>query len=384
MHVLISAQAAFCVVVLFVTGLFAVSFNRLSHRPTGFSAERVLTLDTVAHSAQPAVVWNQFAANLATVPGVETVAIAPWPLLVGYAQNSFLSINGSPPGSVLAYFLSVPPGWVDAMKLRLIDGRNLEARDISPGAAIVNETFARQFFNGENPVGKTFEKTYGARAPIRIVGLVNDAIYRDLHEPMLPVAYVPFQQVNARGEPLKTTRATLIVRTSTDNPLTLAPILRQQVPRTRPDFRVSNIRSQEEINRAQTIRERLLAMLALFFATVALLLAGIGLYGVLDYSVLQRRREFGIRIAIGAPAVNIARLVSFEVLGVVLVGAAAGLALGIASVRYIDTLFYEVKANDPAMLAVPSLTILAVAVLAALRPIIHAVRIDPVKMLRSE
>jgi ABC-type antimicrobial peptide transport system permease subunit len=136
--------------------------------------------------------------------------------------------------------------------------------------------------------------------------------------------------------------------------------------------------------RAQTLRERLLAMLGLFFAAVALLLAAVGLYGVLDYSVLQRRREIGIRMAVGAPAGNIARLVTVEIFAMVLVGALAGLALGVASVRYIEALLYGVKAGDPAMLALPALTILAAALLAALPAIFHAVRIDPVAMLRAD
>jgi ABC-type antimicrobial peptide transport system permease subunit len=125
-------------------------------------------------------------------------------------------------------------------------------------------------------------------------------------------------------------------------------------------------------------------MLALFFAAVALLLSGVGLYGVLDYSVLQRRREIGIRMAIGAPAGSIARLVTIDIFSMVLAGALAGLALGMASVRYIEALFYQVKASDASMLALPSIAIVAAALLAALPAVIHAVRIDPVKTLRSE
>ena len=166
--------------------------------------------------------------------------------------------------------------------------------------------------------------------------------------------------------------------------MALASILRREVPRARPEFRVSNIRTQAELVRAQTLRERLLAMLALFFAAVALLLAGVGLYGVLDYSVLQRRREIGIRMAIGAPAGSIARLVTVEIFAMVLAGALAGVALGMASVRYIEALLYQVKAGDPAMLALPSVTILAAASLAALPAVFHAVRIDPAAMLRAE
>jgi ABC-type antimicrobial peptide transport system permease subunit len=125
-------------------------------------------------------------------------------------------------------------------------------------------------------------------------------------------------------------------------------------------------------------------MLGVFFAAVALLLAGIGLYGVLNYSVLQRQREIGIRMAIGAQRSVIARLITARVFSMVLIGAITGLALGMASVRYIETLFYQVKATDPAMLILPSLTILAAALLAALPPVIHALQTDPVIILRAE
>ena len=125
-------------------------------------------------------------------------------------------------------------------------------------------------------------------------------------------------------------------------------------------------------------------MLALFFAAVSLLLAGIGLYGVLDYSVLQRRKEIGIRMAIGAQPGGIARLVAMDVLRMVCAGGTmAGVVLGLISVRYIETLFYQVKATDPAMLALPSLLVLAAALIAALPAVIHAVRIDPVTMLKE-
>ena len=205
---------------------------------------------------------------------------------------------------------------------------------------------------------------------------VRDARQRDMREPITPTVYVPFQSMNASGA--------LIVRASGSNPLSLASMLRQEVSRARPEFRVSNIRTQQEINLSNTVRERLLAMLALFFSVVALLLAGVGLYGVLDYSVLQRRREIGIRMAVGAPAGDIVLRVTGDVFAMVLVGGAAGLVLGMMSVRYIESLLYQVKASDPGMLMLPALTIVGAAALAAVPAVVRAVRIDPVEMLRSE
>ena len=378
MHALIAVQVAFCFLVLFVGGLFIATFQRLANLPAGFTAEGLLTLDTVAKSRQPTLLWNQVAQHLRTVPGVDSVALAAWPLMSGTMSNNFISINGAPPSDVLAFFLKVSPGWLDTMKILLIDGRDFRSADIDPSVAIVNQTFVKQYFSGQNPIGKSFEQTYPARTRLVIVGIAKDAGYRSVREPMLPVFYIPIESAGPRGD------ATILVRTSRPDPLLLATALRREVSRAHPEFRVSNIRTQVEINQAQTIRERLLAMLAFFFAAVALLLAGIGLYGVLDYSVLQRRREIGIRIAIGARPAGVARLVTVDVFAMVLVGAIGGLALGMASVRYIEPLFYDVKATDAGMLALPSLAILAAALLAAAPAVIHAVRIDPAETLRSE
>jgi ABC-type antimicrobial peptide transport system permease subunit len=214
--------------------------------------------------------------------------------------------------------------------------------------------------------------------------LVRDAYYSVIHEPMLPVVYVPLHSTDGKGIFRPLDEETFIVRTSASNPLALASILRQEVPRVYAQFHVSNIRTQEEIDQAQTIRERLLAMLAFFFGAVALVLAGVGLYGVLNYSLLQREREFGIRLALGARTGDVAREVTAGIFAAVCVGAMVGLGLGIASTRYIASLLYQVKTTDLGVLAFPSLIILATALLAAVPAVIRALRIDPVAMLRAE
>jgi putative ABC transport system permease protein len=386
MYALVATQVSFCFIVHFAAGLFVATFDRLANQPTGFSANRLLTLDTIAARPAPPAFWDQVAEHLRETPGVESVALAGWPLLSGNGWNGFIWVNGTPT-EVLAYFLNVSPGWIDTMKIPLIEGRYLRANESYPSVAMVNEAFVKQCFGGQNPIGKWFEKEHGdgiTRTRIQVVGVVRDARYRNMREPITPTAYVPFHSIDGSGVLQSRNRAAFIVRTASYNPMALAPILRQEVPRARPEFRVSNIRTQQELIDQHTVRERLLAMLALFFAGVALLLAGIGLYGVLDYSVLQRRREIGIRIAIGAPAGDIARRVTVEIFSMVLVGALVGLALGMVSVRYIGTLLYQVKPSNPAILVLPSLTILAAALLAALPAVIRALRIDPVAMLRAE
>jgi putative ABC transport system permease protein len=386
MHVLVAVQVAFCFLVLFVAGLFVTTFQRLSHQPTGFSADRLLVVDTVAKTPQSQEFWGQVAEHLRGVQGVETVALADSALLGGGSWNNFISVNGGPPNGVLSYMRAVSPGWLEAMKIQLIDGRDFRPGDTHPGAALVNETFAKTYFDGVDPVGKTFDLNMdeGLRLRYEIVGLVGDVRYKSLREPILPQFYVPFRSIDKKGQPGKRGSGILLVRTSGSNPRALAGVFREEIPRARPEFRVSRIRTQLEINQSHTVRERVLATLVLFFAIVALLLAGVGLYGVLHYSVLQRRREIGIRIAVGAQAGGIARLVTMDVFAMVLVGAVVGVGLGMLSVRYVESLFYQVRATDLQMLALPSLAILAGALLAALRPVIQAVRIDPASMLRAE
>jgi putative ABC transport system permease protein len=380
MHLLIATQVAFCFLVLFDTGLFTATFDRLSRQPTGFVADGVINVVTGTRPPQSVVVWQQVADQLRSLPRVEAVALAGFPPLSGSMEGGFVAVNGDQPGGALVRFLSVSPSWFDTMKIPFVAGTAFTDRDASPGVAIVNQTFANLYFNGENPVGKSFDTNRDRGMRCRIVGLVRDSRYDEMRGPIPPVVYLPFRSFDQTGA-LRTTRgAAFVLRVSGPNPLAVAPILRREITQARPGFLVSRIVPQTELVEQQTIRERLLAMLASFFAVVAILLAGIGLYGVLDYSLLQRRRELGIRIAIGAPARDIVRRATTDALTMVGVGALAGLGLALLSVRYIESLVYEV--NPP--LIAPALILFAAAILASLPAAIRALRIDPVQMLRSE
>jgi putative ABC transport system permease protein len=382
MRGMIVAQVAFCFLVVFMGSMFVASFRQLNHVPLGFSPERVVTLDTIASQPLPPAAWQQLADRQREVPGVERVALAGWPLMSGTQHNNFISVHGAPPNDVLAFFLRTSPDWLETMKVPLLQGRTFRDGDADPGPVLVNSTFAKQFFPGENPIGQSFN--IGGPLQLQIVGVVGDVTYNDIREPIVPQVYVPFPQKDAKGVLQPIDETTILVRTASENPPGLDSLLRQVVHRARSEFRVSNIRTQREIIDAQTVRERLLAMLGMFFAAVALLLAGIGLYGVLNYSVLQRQREIGIRVALGARRNAIARLITEDVFLRVSLGAFAGVLLGLGLARYIETLFYQVKASDATMLTAPCIAIVGVALLATAPAVARALRIDPAEILRSE
>lgn len=383
MRGVIALQVAFCVLVLFLSSLFVASFQRLENRPLGFSTDRLLLLETVAGKGQLPVVWNQTAEALRAVPGVDSVAISRWPLLGRIRINSDISINGAPPSPTPAWLLSVSAGWLSTMKIPLVSGRDFRPEDISPGAAIVNETFAQTYFPGQDPIGRTFER--GANLPLNtIVGVTHDTPYDDLREPTRAVFYVPFAEIDDQFAPRAVDFATLVIHTDAQNPIALAGSLRQLIAQRHNGLRVSNVTTQLDLFRDQTIRERLIAMLATFFAAVALLLAGVGLYAVLNYSVLQRRREIGIRMAIGSTRVGIARIVTLDVFLMIVLGGCAGVALGFGAARYVESLFYQVKATDADMIASPTCAILLTALVATMPAVLRALKVDPTEILRTQ
>jgi putative ABC transport system permease protein len=386
MYVLLAAQVAFCILVQFVAGLFVSTFQRLSNRPLGFSAERLLVMDANAPKEQPLQFWTQAADQLRGTPGVQSVALAAWPLLEGDRWTVSVRLPGHPVEVSSPYALDVSPGYFSTMRIGLIAGRDFRLADLPPrldasnqplpGVGIVNEAFARTYFDGQNPVGRSVYmlQSKDTSAPMEIIGYVRDTVYRDVREPMHATVYVPT---------VKRQHYTFMVRTTGD-PLPVTPILRRAVSNARPDLRVSTIQPEANFLRWQMLRERLLATLSFFFAIIALVLAAIGLYGVLNYSVTWQQREIGIRIVLGAQPAHIVRRATSGLLAMVVVGLLAGLAAGIACGRLIESLLFEIKATDPGTVAIPLLTLLGAALAAILPPAIRAMRIDPAQTLRSE
>jgi putative ABC transport system permease protein len=391
MQALLAVQVAFCLVVHFMAGLFVGTFERLAAQPTGFATERILLLETGVKGAgatakRPAAEWEEVARRLRETPGVERVARSSWALLSGNAWTSTVMLPNRPVDPQASHFLSVSPGWLETMEIGMTAGRDFRPGEVAPhldekkrpveGVVIVNEAFARRHFNGENPVGRSFVTLEGDNVPVqnRIVGFVRDARYRRMRDEMPPTVYVPMGAEQW---------ATLAVKTAGE-PGGLATVLRQTVAAAGQGFRVMNVRTQAELLSNQLIRERLLAMLSVFFAGVALMLAAVGLYGVLHYAVLQRRREIGIRLALGARTGQIARHVGGELVAVLVVGAAAGLGMGWASERFVTSLLFAVSGQDWMVWAAPLGALLVAALVAAWPPLLAAVRTDPAEALRSE
>lgn len=385
MHGLIAVQVAFCFLVHFAAGLFWSSFDRMTSQPLGFSAEKVWVLETVSTAEEPIVYWEQVAERLRQVPGVESVGTSSWALMSGNGWSGGVRVNGQPPRQLEPYFLGVSPQWLETMKIERKNGRDFRAGDLFPRVAIVNEKFVEEYFPGQDPVGKYFERgEKKENVRVEIVGLVKDARYRDMREKIQPTVYVPFAGLNEKGEEEKKDWATYVVRLADGAGPGLVGTLREEVKKARSGFRVTNLQTQQSLIDQHCVRERLLATLGGFFAVVALLLAAVGLYGVLDYSVQQRRREIGIRMALGAQPGDLARRVTSEVFLMLLLGSAGGLALGLGTERYLETLLYGVKATDWQMIAGPLAVLFGAAVLAAIPPVIRAVRFDPAMLLRSE
>jgi hypothetical protein len=291
-------------------------------------------------------------------------------------------VDGQRPDDFFSYVLAVSTGYFDSLRIELIGGRDFTANDRPPkvfrdkpaqaGVGIVNEAFGRRYFDGRSPVGRRIG--IFPEAGMEIVGVVRDAAYYDVREAMRPTIYVPLDETNF---------GTLIVRASGDL-ITPASTLQHAVSEVRPGARVASLGALDARVGRQMIRERLLAILSLFFAGVAVLLAGVGLYGVLNYAVVQQRREIGIRVALGARAAQVIKRVTAEMLGSIAVGSAVGLTAGIAVERLVESLLFEVRSTDPSSWSLPILTMAATATLAALPPVARAIRIDPAQTLRSE
>jgi predicted permease len=380
MRPFVALQVGFSLVVLFVGGLLVQSFARVSSVNPGFASSNVLliSLDPVRRedpAAQRAALF-QILDRLRTVPGVQAASSADYNV-IGRAWTNDVRMPGTSHDTIEVTMAPVTSGFFETMQIPVLAGRGFIARDIeNPGATaiVVNQAFAARYFGHEAAVGRTLDAQFGeADSAHEVVGVVGDTRY-DLRKPVAPTIYIPLRP---RGP------GTIHVRVAGDS-ATLASRLREEIRAASPLFRVTTVVPQSLVVDQTLLRERLLALLSGFFAVIGLVLAAVGLYGVLSYSVVQRTREIGIRVALGAPGVNVIRTVIADTGGAVLAGTGCGLAGGLYLARFVEALLFEVSPLDFSSFALPIAALLVGAAVAAAVPALRAARIDPAAALRCE
>jgi predicted permease len=381
---MVAAQLAFTFIVLFIGGMFLVSFERLSNVSLGFVKTGVLLSRIEAKELRNPQGNRQAALELLDrvrqLPGVSAAALSEFPLFTGGGWTQWVRIPGRLPDTLDSVVLPVSPGFLKAMATRLLAGRDFTVRDVQTQApvALVNEAFVRHYFPGEDPLGKRFTRPSGrpgvADVTEEIVGLVRDAHYDSVRGSAPSTFYIPLRALS---------NATLELRGEAD-PLKLAPLVRESVRGFGHSARATDILLQSTLVSNMLIRERLLAVISGFFALVAVVLAAVGLYGVLSYSVARRTREIGIRVALGARQGMVIRLVLSEFAFLTVAGLGTGFAGGKMLARFISKLLYEVNPTDVSSITLPLAVLLAGAAIAGVRPALRAARVDPAVALREE
>jgi putative ABC transport system permease protein len=381
---LVAAQVAFSFIVLFVASLSLTSFVKLLRIDLGFDKGNLVVANVMASSPREdapsaAPNWELLLERLKQSPGIESASLSPWGLFEGSGRNKGVRIPGRAADAYTPWYLSVSPGFLETMRIPLRAGRDFDWRDAqqeSPTAVIVNESFARRYFPGESPLGRRFFRIDGGStlAPQDIIGVAGDAKYTSIREEPPPTVYDPYRPANA---------AVMQVRTRLDV-AAMTQALRDELPRINPAFRVGDVTSQSTLVGNHIVRDRALALLSAFFSVVAMVLVAVGLYGVLSYTVVQRTREIGIRLALGAHPARVVGLVLSEVGGMTVTGVVVGaVGAGLAG-RLMGALLFDVTPSDTWSIAAPVVCLLIACALSGLVPALRAMRIEPTVALKCE
>jgi predicted permease len=385
---LIGAQLAFTLVLVVGAGLFIRTFAALASQDIGFTTNRVLVVHITVRMTQYTLeqlvgVYERVRDSVSAVSGVERVALSDITPVGGASRQTVVEAIGESPLSEsgrLAWVNVISPGWLATYGTRLLAGRDLARTDRLNTApvALVNEAFARQLLNGANPIGRTIA-TGVPRAMTRfeIVGLVEDAVYRSLRDPAPPTLYTSTAQRTA-ARPF----ANISVLSAHESPALLSRSIAAAIGDIDPNLTLQFTPLAEQVDAAMN-QERLVALLSGSFGVLALLLASIGLYGVMAYAVSRRRAEIGMRIALGAARASVVRLVMRGMAWPMAIGIAAGALLSLWLVPFIGTLVWGLAPRDPATFAGAAAMLAAVGALAAWLPARRASRIDPAVALRE-
>jgi putative ABC transport system permease protein len=390
---LVVAQVALSVILVVAAGLFVRTFASLTMRQLGFQPGPVLivTMDAQRADVDPAERVPMYEGARDAVRALPNVADAAVSLTTPFS-NAFtppVEISGVPASETQGELFGnlISTGWFSTFGTPLIAGRDLTDRDRkgAPRVAVVNETFARKVFGGRTPLGHTislYPNSALRLPPMEIVGVAADAVYVSIREPVPPTWYVPIDQFDLAFMP-DLSSARLSVRSKTGAPALLTRNITAAIAGVNPQLALTFRPLADQVDAALT-QERLIALLAGFFGVLALLLAGLGLYGVTAYAVSRRRREIGIRMALGAAPAGVVRLVMSRLTMLVGLGVMIGAGVSLWASRFVASLLYGLEPRDPATLAGAIVVLAAVGALAAWLPARRASRVDPAIVLRYE
>jgi putative ABC transport system permease protein len=382
--IFVVAEVALAMVLLVGGSLLAKTLWRLQHVDTGFRAENILTFRFAVPagkftSVQKGEFYERIAERLAALPGVESVGATNDLPFAGSRSGSSFDIEGRAPDPQLllhADYRTVSPGYFSTMRIRLLQGREFSVHDNQDGVfvAVINQAFKKKFFANEDPLGhrvKSHDRMY------EIVGVVGDVKHQDLGAPSFPELYL----CNLQAE--LPSWAFFAVRSRTE-PKALIASVREAMKQIAPDEPIYRVNTMSDLVEYWLSPQKFNSLLLAIFAGLALVLAAIGIYGVIAYSVVQRTREIGIRMALGADRTNVLRLILRQGARIGMLGLLIGTAAAYLSTRALSSMLYGVDPHDPLIFAAIALSLFVVIVLASYIPARRATRVDPLIALRYE
>jgi predicted permease len=386
---LLTVEIAVTVVLLIGAGLLLRSFVRLRTTDVGCVTNNVLSLDYSLPEKKYATPEKVNAFNeallekLRALPGIRAVALGSILPGEGNGGDDMFTIKEHPPlkpGELLpdALVRGADPGYFSALQIPLLKGRFFTGDDRLDRAkkVVISSTLARQYFPGENPIGKSIHVPALNDADYEIVGVVGDTLWQ-VGQPILPTMYFPMLAGDVdRG-------GSLAIRTDSD-PLAISVPVQKQIASLDPELPVSNVQTMQQAIGESLGNARFSASLVLTFAVLSLLLASVGLYGVLSYLMTQRTTELGVRMALGAQRDQVLRLMLFDGLRPAILGLVLGSAASVGITQLIRSMLYDTRPLDPAVYVTVTLTLLMVATLACVIPAWRASRLDPMQALRAE
>jgi predicted permease len=386
---LATVQIALAMALLVSAGLFTRSLMNVSRVDLGLAADKLVVFGVAPvlngyKPEQSRALFERIEDDLSALPGVTSVSASLVTLISGNSWGNDVRVQGFESGPDIdsnSRMNEVGPGYLRTLGIPLAAGREFTRADAAgaPKVAIVNEAFARKFQLGRDAVGKRMKAggSPGNDLDVEIVGLARDAKYNNVKREVPPLYVIPYRQGNDLGF------MNFYVRTTLDEQQLLATVP-AVVRRLDPNLPIQDIKTMKMQVRENMFMDRLISLLSAAFAILATLLAAIGLYGVLAYTVSQRTKEFGLRMALGADARRVRGLVLGQVGRMTIVGGLVGLAAAVGIGRLAGSLLFELEGHDPAVLTASAVLLTLVAVGAGLIPAYRASRLDPMRALRYE